>query len=114
LFSRLRRETPVGCAPRALRGVRQALEHAILETAAAWEHEGMAEGEVRSISGAVDATFLARMMLVVMDLDVHFISSLPVLQRPACMAWADTRCGQIVGAESSTRPVHGVVDDVFD
>ncbi len=33
-------------------------------------------------------------------LDVHFISSLPVLQRPACMAWADTRCVQIVGAES--------------
>jgi len=67
LFSRLRRETPVGCAPRALRGVRQALEHAILETAAAWEHEGIAEGAVRSISGAVEATFLARMLLVVMD-----------------------------------------------
>ena len=29
-------------------------------------------------------------------LDVHFISSLPVMQRPACTAWADKRHVQIV------------------
>jgi hypothetical protein len=47
-------------------------------------------------------------------LDVHFISSLPVRQRPACMAWAETRGVQIVGAESYTRPDHDVVDDACD
>ena len=34
-----------------------------------------------------------------MPLDVHFISSPPVKQRPACMAWADKRLVQIVEAE---------------
>jgi hypothetical protein len=33
-------------------------------------------------------------------LDVHFISSLPVKQQPACMTWVDKRPAQIVGAES--------------
>ena len=32
-------------------------------------------------------------------LDVRFISLLPVMQRPACMAWADKRRVQIVWAE---------------
>ena len=31
-------------------------------------------------------------------LDVHFISSLPVKQRPACTAWADKRPVQSVWA----------------
>jgi len=47
-------------------------------------------------------------------LDVCFISSLPVMQRPACMAWADKRHVQIVWAVSYTRPDHDVVDDAFD
>jgi hypothetical protein len=34
-----------------------------------------------------------------LTLDVHFISSPPVKQRPACMAWADKRLAQIVEAE---------------
>jgi hypothetical protein len=34
------------------------------------------------------------------NLDVHFISSLPVKQRPACTAWTDKRLAQIVAAES--------------
>jgi Family of unknown function (DUF6399) len=67
-FGRLRLETHVGCSPSALRGVMQALEHVLLETAAAWEQEGIAAGEVRPIIGAVDETFLERMMLVFMDL----------------------------------------------
>ncbi len=67
-FARLRLETHVGCSPGALRGVMQALEHAIRETVQAWEHEGIAQGEVGPIIGAVDETFLERMMLVFMDL----------------------------------------------
>jgi hypothetical protein len=67
-FCRLRLETHVGCSPGALRGVMDVLEQAILETRAAWEQEGMAHGETRPIIGAVDETFLARMMLVFMDL----------------------------------------------
>lgn len=67
-FGRLRLETHVGCSPSALRGVMQALEHVLLETAEAWEREGVAAGEVRPIIGAVDETFLERMMLVFMDL----------------------------------------------
>ena len=67
-FGRLRLETHVGCSPSALSGVMHVLEQAILETAAAWEHEGIADGEVGPIIGAVDETFLERMMLVFMDL----------------------------------------------
>ena len=67
-FGRLRLETHEGCSPSALRGVMQALEHVLLETAEAWEHEGIAAGEVRPIIGAVDETFVERMMLVFMDL----------------------------------------------
>ena len=67
-FGRRRLETHLGCSPSALRGMMQALEHAILETAEGWEHAGRAEGEVRPIIGAVDETFLERMMLVFMDL----------------------------------------------
>jgi hypothetical protein len=67
-FGRLRLEAHVGCSPSALRGVMHALEQVILETAAAWEHEGIAHGERRPIIGAVDETFLERMLLVFMDL----------------------------------------------
>jgi len=31
-----------------------------------------------------------------LSLDVHFINSLPVKQRPACTVWADKRPAQIV------------------
>jgi len=67
-FTHLHLETQVGCSPSALGGVMQALEAAILETTAAWEQEGVATGEMREIIGAVDETFLQRMMLVFMDL----------------------------------------------
>ena len=67
-FYCLRLETQMGCSPSALRGLLHALEHAILVTTAAWEHEGSAEGEVGPIIGAVDETFLEQMMLVFMDL----------------------------------------------
>jgi hypothetical protein len=67
-FTRLRLETQVGCAPSALRGVMQALETALLETAAPWEQDGWAGGDMREIIGAVDETFWERMILVLMDL----------------------------------------------
>ena len=67
-FVRLRLEMPVGCSPSALRGFGDVWEHAILETAQAWEREGLTAGETRPSIGAVDETFLERMMLVCMDL----------------------------------------------
>jgi hypothetical protein len=72
-FARLRLETQVGCSPSALHGVMQALEAALLETAAAWEQDGQASGEVREIIGAVDETFLERMILVFMDLSTGYL-----------------------------------------
>src|SRR5262249_23696805 len=65
---RLRLEAHVGSSPSALRGLMKVLEPVLPETAAAWEREGIAAGEIRPIIGAVDETFLAYMMLVFMDL----------------------------------------------
>src|SRR4029453_17242443 len=72
-FSRLHLETQVGCSPSALRGVMQALEAALLETAASWEQDRCASGTVREIIGAVDETFLERMILVFMDLATGYL-----------------------------------------
>ena len=66
-FTRLPLETQRGCSPSAVRGVMQALEEALIETAEGWEKDGLADGEVREIIGAVDETFLAQMILVFMD-----------------------------------------------
>jgi hypothetical protein len=66
-FARRHLETQVGCAASALRGVMQALEATLVETAAAGEKDGQMHGEVREIIGAVDETFLERMILVCMD-----------------------------------------------
>jgi hypothetical protein len=67
-FSHLHLEAPVGCSPNALRRVMHTLERLSLDTAAAWEQAGIAHGEIRPVIGAVDETFLQRMMLVFMDL----------------------------------------------
>jgi hypothetical protein len=67
-FGRLHLEAQVSCSPSALRRVMHTLERIILDTAAAWEQEGVAHGEIRPIIGAVDETFLQRLMLVFMDL----------------------------------------------
>jgi hypothetical protein len=72
-FARLHLETQVGCSASALRGLMQALEAALLETAAAWEKDGQMRGEVREIIGAVDETFLERMILVFMDLATGYL-----------------------------------------
>ncbi len=44
------------------------LERLVLATAAAWEKDGIAHGEIRPVIGAVDETLLQRLMLVCMDL----------------------------------------------
>jgi len=49
------------------------LEAALLETAAIWEKDGCASGKVREIIGAVDETFLERMILVFMDLTTGYL-----------------------------------------
>jgi hypothetical protein len=66
-WGRLRLEAHIGISPSALRGLMEVLAPVLLETAAAWEREGIAAGELRPIIGAVDETFLERMMLVCMD-----------------------------------------------
>jgi hypothetical protein len=72
-FARLHLGMQVGCSPSALRGVMQALEAALLETAEAWEQDGCAGGDMREIIGAVDETFLQRMVLVCMDLATGYL-----------------------------------------
>src|SRR5215470_1998452 len=50
-FVRLHLETQVGCSPSALRGVMQALEAALLETAEAWSRTAVQTGRyVRSLA----------------------------------------------------------------
>ena len=44
-----------------------------LATAGAWEQDGCAHGEGREIIGAVDETFLERMLLVFMDLSTGYL-----------------------------------------
>jgi len=72
-FARLRLETQVGCSPSALRGVMEALAITMVETAGAWEQDGVAAGEVRDMIGAVDETCLAQMMLVFQDVPTGYI-----------------------------------------
>jgi len=66
-FVRLRLESQRGRSPTALRGVMQTMAATMLETAAAWEQDGVAAGEVRDIIGAVDETCLEHLMLVFQD-----------------------------------------------
>ena len=86
-FARLRLETQVGCSPSALRGVMQALEAALLETAGAWEQDGCADGEVREIIGAVDETFLEQMILVFMDLRTGYLLQEEVAEDRTYATW---------------------------
>jgi Family of unknown function (DUF6399)/IclR helix-turn-helix domain len=71
--ARLHLQTQAGWSPSALRQVMQTLETALLETTEAWEQDGGAGGEVREIIGAVDETFLERMMLVCLDLPTGYL-----------------------------------------
>jgi hypothetical protein len=72
-FARLHLATQVGCSPSALRRVMQTLEAAILETTATWEQDGVATGDGQEIIGAVDETFLERMVLILLDLTTGYV-----------------------------------------
>ena len=88
-FGRLRLEAHVGCSPSALRCVMHTLERLILETTAAWEKEGIAHGEIRPVIGAVDETFLQRMMLVFMDLATGYLLMEEVAADRCFETWYD-------------------------
>ena len=88
-FGRLHLEGRVGCSPSALRCVMHTLERLILETAAAWEKEGIAHGEIRPVIGAVDETFLQRMMLVFMDLATGYLLMEEVATDRSFDTWYD-------------------------
>jgi hypothetical protein len=49
------------------------LERLLLQTAAAWEQDGSAHGEIRPVIGAVDETFLQQMRLVCRDLATGYV-----------------------------------------
>jgi hypothetical protein len=88
-FGRLRLEAHVGCSPSALRCVMHTLERLLLETAGAWEKEGIAHGEIRPVIGAVDETFLQRMMLVFMDLATGYLLMEEVSADRSYDTWCD-------------------------
>ena len=52
--------------------VSHTLEYLLLETAATWEKEGIAHGEIRPVIGAVD-DLLQHMILVFMDLATGYL-----------------------------------------
>jgi len=78
-FSHLRLDGHIGCSPSALRSVMRTLEHHVLETTSVWEQEGVGHGEIRPVIGAVDETFLQRMVLVFMELATGYI----LMEEPA-------------------------------
>jgi Family of unknown function (DUF6399)/IclR helix-turn-helix domain len=86
-FARLHLETQIGCSPSAVRGVMQALEEALIETAEGWEKDGLADGEVREIIGAVDETFLEQMILVFMDLKTGYLLREEVAEERTYARW---------------------------
>src|SRR5262245_29821537 len=88
-LGRLRLDAPVGCSPSALRHVRPRLERLLLETAAAWEKDGIAHGEIRPGIGAVDETCLPQMMLVCMDLATGYLLMEEVATDRSCGTWDD-------------------------
>jgi hypothetical protein len=88
-FSRLRLDGHVACSPSALRTVMHTLERLVLETAAAWEKEGIAHGEIRPVIGAVDETFLQRMLLVFMDLATGYLLMEAIAADRSYATWFD-------------------------
>lgn len=96
-FARLHLELQVGCSPTALRGVMQALEAAVVETAAAWEQDGCAGGEMHEIMGAVDETFLERMILVFMDLSTGSLLLEEVAEDRSFATWQALVEGRLKG-----------------
>jgi hypothetical protein len=88
-FGCLRLEAQVGCSPSALRHVMHTVDRCIVETATAWEKEGIAHGEIRPVIGAADETFLQRMMLVLMDLATGYLLMEEVAADRSFDTWYD-------------------------
>ena len=88
-FGRLRLAAHIGCSPSALRSVIHTLERLLLDTAAAWEKDGIAHGEIRPVIGAVDETFLQRLMLVFMDLATGYVLMEEVAADRSFDTWFD-------------------------
>ena len=65
------------------------LERLILDIAAAWEQDGIAHGAIRPVIGAVDETFLQRMMLVFMDLATGYLLMEEVAAERSFATWFD-------------------------
>ena len=91
----------MGCSPSARRTVRHTVERLMLDTATAWEKEGVAHGERRPVIGAVDATFLQRMMLVCMALPSGYV----FMEEVAVDRRDDTWSGGITGRLTTLGPV---------
>jgi hypothetical protein len=102
-FARLHLETQAGCSPSALRQVMQTLEAALLETAEAWEQAECAGGEVREIIGAVDETFLERMMLVCLDLSTGYLLLETVAEDRTFATWQALLEERLKGLGTSVR-----------
>jgi hypothetical protein len=88
-FGRLPLEAPVGCSPSALRSVMHTWARLLLATAAAWEKEGIAHGEIRPVIGAVDETFRQKMLLVCMDLATGYLLREEVAADRSYETWFD-------------------------
>ena len=88
-LGRLRWDAHVGCSPSAWRHVMPRRERLLLETAAAWEQDGIAHGEIRPVIGAVDATCLQRMRLVFMDLATGYVLMEEVATDRSFRTWYD-------------------------
>src|SRR3989442_1820499 len=65
----------------------EALAGTVEETAQGWEQDGVAAGEVREIIGAVDETFLERMMRVVQDVPTGYIRQEAVADDRTYATW---------------------------
>ena len=96
-LSRLHLDAHVGCSSSALRTVMHMLERLLLETATAWEKDGIAHGEIRPVIGAVDETFLPRMMLVFMDLATGYLLMEEVTADRSFDTWYDRVNNRLTG-----------------
>jgi hypothetical protein len=107
-FACVHLEQHVGCSPSTLRVVMDKLEHLILETTEAWERESIVQGQMGPIVGAVDETFLERMMLVFMDL----VSGYVLLEEVADDRTYETWYGRVKArlAPMKTRTLYIVSD----
>ena len=89
----LRRRWAVRPLPRLSR-VMAALVVTIEATARGWEQDGVAQGEVREIIGAVDETFLEQMILVFQDVPTGYIVQEEVADDRTYATW---RCREMSG-----------------